>query len=88
MPILVRDNPEQIKSEAALAKLCGVCPIPASSSKTKRMRLNQGGNPQTNAALCRVAIVRMRDCAKTKAYASHWTVEGKKDHYRVPAQTA
>ena len=42
MLILVGDNPERIKSEAALAKLCGVCPIPASSGKTNRMRLNRG----------------------------------------------
>lgn len=42
--VLVGDNPERIKSEAALAKLCGVCPIPASSGKTNRMRLNRGGN--------------------------------------------
>lgn len=34
MLILVGDNPERIKFEAALAKLCGVCPIPASSGKT------------------------------------------------------
>lgn len=59
MLILVGDNPERIRSEAALAKLCGVCPIPASSGKTVRMRLNRGGNRQANAALYRVAIVRM-----------------------------
>ena len=51
MLILVGDNPERIQSEAALAKLCGVCPIPASSGKTNRMRLNRGGNRQANAAL-------------------------------------
>lgn len=39
MLILVGDNPQRIRSEAALAKLCGVCPIPASSGKTTRMRL-------------------------------------------------
>jgi transposase len=66
MLILVGDNPERIKSEAALAKLCGVCPIPASSGKTNRMRLNRGGNRQANAALYRVAIVRMRDHQPTQ----------------------
>ena len=65
MLILVGDNPERIKSEAALAKLCGVCPIPASSGKTNRMRLNRGGNRQANAALYRVTIVRMRDHGPT-----------------------
>ena len=34
MLILVGDNPERIRSEAAFAKLCGACPIPASSGKT------------------------------------------------------
>lgn len=77
MLILVDDNPDRIKSEAALAKMCGVCPIPASSGKTNRMRLNRGGNRQANAALYRVAIVRMRDYEKTKPYAARRTTEGK-----------
>lgn len=77
MLILVGDNPERIKSEAALAKMCGVCPIPASSGKTNRMRLNRGGNRQANAAVYRVAIVRMRDDEQTKAYAAKRTAEGK-----------
>ena len=51
MLLLVGDNPERIHSEAAFAKLCGVCPIPASSGKTIRHRLNRGGNRQANAAL-------------------------------------
>lgn len=77
MLILIGDNPERIRSESALAKMCGVCPIPASSGKTHRMRLNRGGNRQANAALYRVAIVRMRDDEKTKAYAARRTAEGK-----------
>ena len=77
MLILVGDNPERIHSEAALAKLCGVCPIPASSGRTNRMRLNRGGNRQANAALYRVAIVRMRDDERTQAYAARRTSEGK-----------
>lgn len=77
MLILVGDNPERIKSESALAKMCGVCPIPASSGKTNRMRLNRGGNRQANAAIYRVAIVRMRDDQQTKAYAARRTAEGK-----------
>src|SRR6195952_5725439 len=49
MLILVGDNPERIRSEAAFAKLCGVCPVPASSGKTSRHRLNRGGNRQGEA---------------------------------------
>jgi transposase len=50
MLLLVSDNPDRIRSEAAFAKLCGACPIPASSGKTTRHRLNRGGNRQANAA--------------------------------------
>lgn len=77
MLILIGDNPERIKSEAALAKLCGVCPIPASSGKTNRMRLNRGGNRQANAALYIVAITRMRDHEATKSYVIKRTAQGK-----------
>jgi len=77
MLILVGDDPTRIRSEAALAKLCGVCPIPASSGKTNRFRLNRGGNRQANAALYRVAIVRMRNHAPTLAYVSKRKKEGK-----------
>lgn len=37
MLIQVRDDPTRIRSEAASAKLCGVCPVPASSGKTNRL---------------------------------------------------
>mgnify|MGYP001090714538 FL=1 len=77
MLILVGDDPTRIRSEAALAKLCGVCPIPASSGKTHRFRLNRGGNRQANAALYRVAIVRMRSHEPTLAYVKKRTKDGK-----------
>jgi transposase len=77
MLLLVGDNPERIRSEAALAKLCGVCPIPASSGKTNRHRLNRGGNRQANAALYRVVITRMRGHKPTLDYVRRRTAEGK-----------
>ena len=77
MLLLVGDNPERIRSEAALAKLCGACPIPASSGKTSRHRLNRGGNRQANAALYRVVIVRMRGHQPTLDYVRRRTAEGK-----------
>ena len=76
MLILVGDDPTRIRSEAALAKLCGMCPIPASSGKTNRFRLNRRGNRQANAALYRVAIVRMRNHPPTVAYVSKRKKEG------------
>ncbi|GBR49743.1 IS110 family RNA-guided transposase [Neokomagataea thailandica] len=77
MLILIGDNPARIQSEAALARLCGVCPIPASSGRTNRFRLNRGGNRQANAALYRVAIVRMRTHPPTLAYVAKRTANGK-----------
>ncbi len=77
MLILVGDNPERIRSEAAFAKLCGACPIPASSGKTNRHRLNRGGNRQANAALYRVVIVRMRGHQPTLDYVQRRTEQGK-----------
>lgn len=44
------DNPHRMTSEAAFAKLCGACPIPASSGKTTRHRLNRGGDRRANNA--------------------------------------
>ena len=77
MLILVGDNPERIRSEAAFAKLCGTCPVPASSGKTTRHRLNRGGNRQANAALYRVVIVRMRSHLPTLAYVRKRLAEGR-----------
>lgn len=80
MLVVLGDNPERIRSEAAFAKLCGVCPIPASSGKTTRHRLNRGGNRRANAALYRVAVVRMRSHLPTIAYVQRRTAEGKSPH--------
>lgn len=85
MLMVAGDNAERVKSEAAFAKLCGVCPIPAGSGKTNgRHRLNRGGNRKANAALYRVVIVRMRWHPPTIAYVERRTAEGlsKKDIIR------
>jgi transposase len=70
------DNTDRIHSEAAFAKLCGVSPIPASSGKTQRHRLNRGGNRQANSALYRTVIVRMRWHEPTIAYVKRRTADG------------
>ena len=75
--IVAGDNPDRVHSEAAWAKLCGVSPIPASSGRTSRHRLNRGGHRQANAALYRTAIVRMRYHEPTKAYVARRTADGK-----------
>jgi transposase len=70
------DNPERLHSEAAFAHLCGVAPIPASSGKTTRHRLNRGGNRQANWALYMLTIGRMGWHAPTRAYVARRTTEG------------
>lgn len=77
MLIIFGDNPDRIRSEAAFAKLCGACPIPASSGmSTGRHRLYRGGHRQANAALYRSVIVRMRFHEPTMAYVARRTAEG------------
>jgi transposase len=75
--IAVGDNRDRVPTEASLAKLYGVCPIPASSGKTQRHRLNRGGNRQANAALYRIVVVRMRCHVPTLAYVARRTTDGK-----------
>lgn len=84
MMIVAGDNPERIRSEAAFAKLVGVCPIPASSGVTNRHRLFRGGHRQANAAIYRTVIVRMRWHQPTLDYVARRTAEGlsKKDIIR------
>ena len=77
MLITAGDNTDRIRSEAAFAKMCGACPIPAGSGKTNgRHRLNRGGNRQANAALYRAIIVRMRWHQPTIDYVDRRTAEG------------
>jgi transposase len=70
------DNPERLKSEAALAALCGTSPLQASSGKTVRHRLNRGGDRSANNALWTIAMVRMRSEPRTRAYVERRTKEG------------
>ncbi|MFB7950528.1 IS110 family transposase [Kitasatospora phosalacinea] len=75
------DNPERMRSEAAFAHLAGVAPIPASSGRTHRHRLNRGGDRAANNALHTIVLVRMRYDERTRAYVERRTREGlsKKD---------
>ena len=70
------DNPERLRSEASFAALCGVSPVPASSGKTIRHRLNRGGDRAANSALHIIAIGRLRTDSKTKAYIAKRIAEG------------
>ena len=70
------DNPERLRSDAAFASLCGVSPVPASSGKTNRHRLNRGGDRIANNALWRVVMVRLTCDQRTKTYVARRTAEG------------
>jgi transposase len=70
------DNPERLRSEAGFAALCGVSPVPASSGKTTRHRLNRGGDRAANSALHIIAIGRLRTDARTKAYVAKRIAQG------------
>src|SRR3954470_8903597 len=70
------DNSQRLRSEAAFAALCGVSPVPASSGKTTRHRLNRGGDRAANSALHIIAIGRLRTDPKTKAYVAKRIAEG------------
>ena len=71
------ENPHRLRDERSFAALAGSNPIPASSGKTTRHRLNRGGDRQLNAALWRIAIVRLATDPDTRAYLARRTGEGK-----------
>ena len=70
------DNPERLRSEAALAHLAGISPLPASSGRTDRHRLNRGGDRAANAAIHRIVLCRMRYHEPTRAYVTRRTAQG------------
>lgn len=75
--VTVGDNRSRIKSEAAFAHLCGAAPIPASSGKTNRHRLNNAGNRAANHALWRIVMARIaHGDPRTVAYMQRRTADG------------
>jgi len=70
------DNPDRLRNEAGFAMPCGVAPLPASSGKTQRHRLNRGGDRDANSALHLAVIVRMRMDDRTRAYVARRTTDG------------
>jgi transposase len=70
------ENPQRLRSDAAFAMLCGAAPLPASSGRTHRHRLNRGGDRQANCALYRIVMCRMRWDPRTRIYVERRTAEG------------
>ena len=71
------DNPDRLHSDAAFSMLCGASPIEASSGKTRRHRLNRGGDRQANAALHRIVVARLRHDRRTQDYLARRLSQGK-----------
>jgi transposase len=70
------DNPDRIHTDAAFAALCGASPVPVSSGRTDRHRLNRGGDRHANSALYTVTMVRMRHHPTTKDYVTRRRAQG------------
>ena len=68
---------ERFRSEAKLARLAGIAPIPASSGALHRMRLHRGGNRQLNAAFHRIAVTQIRMHPPAQHYIARKIAEGK-----------
>jgi len=72
-------HPGRCRDDAAFAMLAGAAPIPASSGKTVRYRLNRSGDRQLNRALHTIALSRLRYDPTTRAYADRRRAQGKTD---------
>lgn len=70
-------HPGRIRNEAAFARLAGVAPIPASSGKRIRYRLDRGGDRRLNRALHTIILSRRQHDPDTIAYIERRQAEGK-----------
>lgn len=77
--ITAGDNTDRLTSPSGFAALCGTTPIPVSSGKTNRHRLNRGGDRQANCALHTIVLSRLRYHPETQAYAAKRSAQGKPD---------
>jgi transposase len=67
----------RLGSEAKFARLAGVAPVPASSGKRVRHRLDRGGNRQMNCALHRIAVCQGRVHPPARKFLARKQAEGK-----------
>jgi transposase len=67
----------RFQTDAKLARTAAAAPIPASSGRTDRHRLDRGGNRQINCALHRIAVTKARVDPETAAYLTRKQAEGK-----------
>jgi transposase len=68
---------DRFAGDAQLAMHAGAAPLPASSGKSSRHRLNRSGNRQLNCALHRIAVTQGRHHPPARAYLARKEAEGK-----------
>lgn len=72
-------HPDRFRSDAAFKNFAGTAPIPASSGRSDRHRLNPGGDRQLNRYIHTIALTRLRCDPDTRAYRDRRRAEGKTD---------
>ena len=77
--LVTYSHPGRVRSEAAFAALAGASPLPASSGRTVRHRLNRGGDRALNRALHDITNSRLRYDPRTRAYRDRRRAEGLTD---------
>jgi len=73
----------RFRNEAAFARLAGAPPIPASSGKTIRHRLDRGGDRKLNTTLHQIVISRRKHDPATIAYINRRTAQGKTEREAI-----
>ncbi len=58
----------RFSTDSQLARMSGCAPIPVSSGRSDRHRLDPGGNRRLNSAFYMLAILRMREDPRTAVY--------------------
>jgi transposase len=73
----------RFRSEAAFARLAGAPPIPASSGRTVRHRLDRGGDRRLNNVLHQIVVTRRKHDPRTIAYIERRRQEGKSEREAI-----
>lgn len=67
----------RFSSDAKLARLAGIAPVPVSSGMRERHRLDRGGNRKLNCAFHRIAVTQGRVQAEAREYLGRKQAEGR-----------
>lgn len=68
---------DRFQTDAKLARIAGCAPIPVSSGRSDRYRLDRGGNRQLNHAIHMLAVIKIRHDPQTALYIARQRARGK-----------